>query len=212
MLEQSLQVVNDFLDRLFAYGPILIYVALFLAAFIENLFPPFPGDFFTLAGGAMAADGRLNVWVVFVLIYMGGIGSVMVLYYLGNKYGRSFFKRKNYRYFSGRDIDSLQRWFEKKGAWLLIFNRFLVGTRAALAFVVGISHYNPAKSFIFLSISFLLFNGLLLFSSYLFVANIDKISQYYSTYNQVVWPIVIAAIVLLIGYRIYHERKQKKSS
>jgi membrane protein DedA with SNARE-associated domain len=202
-MEQSFNLINDFLEWLFAYGPFWIYLALLTASFIENVFPPFPGDFFTIAGGALAAAGWLNTLLVFLMVYVGGIGSTMVVYYLGRSFGRDFFIKKDYRLFSRRDIVRLEGWFSRKGAVLLVFSRFIVGARAAIALVSGIGEYNPLRMYIFSSISFCLFNGLLLFSSYIFVVNFDMIAHYYHLYEKVLWPVVIIIVILFIAVKLY---------
>lgn len=209
-MEQSLELINQFLDRLFAYGPFWIYLTLFMALFIENIFPPFPGDFFTLAGGALAAAGRLNIFLVFLMVYLGGIFSILLLYQLGYSYGREYFIRKNYRYFNSADIERLDIWFRKRGDWLLILNRFIVGARAVIAVVSGISRYDRTKMFIFISLSFLIFNSILLFGSYIFVVNFETIAEYYRVYEKTVWPIIIALLVSFILFKIIRTKKNEK--
>jgi membrane protein DedA with SNARE-associated domain len=206
-MEQSLQLINDFLDRLFVYGPLLIYLTLFMASFIENLFPPFPGDFFTLTGGALAASGRLNIFAVFAAVYLGGLASIIVIYYLGANLGRDFFMQKDYKVFSKNDIHRMEDWFQKRGATLLIFNRFIVGARSIIALVTGISRYNPVKAFTFISISFWLFNGVLLFSAYIFVVNFDTIIHYFRLYEKIVWSIIILAIIIVVIVKVRKMRK-----
>jgi len=201
-MEQSLNLINDFLQKLFAYGPVWIYLALLLASFIENIFPPFPGDFFTITGGALAAAGWLNIFLVFVVVYIGGIASTMVVYYLGHSMGRSFFIKRNYKIFSIDDIMRLEKWFARKGPLLLIFSRFIVGARAAIALVCGIGRYSAVRTFSFSSISFWLFNGLLLFSSYIFVINFDTIAHYFHLYEKIAWPIIIGLIILFAVVKI----------
>jgi membrane protein DedA with SNARE-associated domain len=209
-MEQSLNLINDFLDKLFVYGPFYIYLALFLASFIENIFPPFPGDFFTITGGALAASGRLNIFLVFIMVYLGGIISVMLIYYFGRRYGREYFMRKDFRLFSANDIVRLEQWFQRRGALLLIFNRFIVGARSAVALVTGISQYSPLYTFISVSISFWLFNGLLLFSSYVFIINFDTIIGYYRMYEKAAWIIIILIAILYIVYRLSRKKKSEK--
>jgi len=138
-MEQFLQSVNDIIERLFVYGPFWIYAILFLSSFIENIFPPIPGDLITLTGGGLAAAGRLNLFMVFIVVYAGGISSMMLIYYLGYARGRKFFIEKNYKLFSREDILRLDKWFLRRGNLLLISNRFIVGFRAAMALVAGIS-------------------------------------------------------------------------
>ncbi len=209
-MEQSLNLINDLLDQLFVYGPVWIYLALLIASFIENIFPPFPGDFFTIAGGALAASGRLNIFLVFITVYLGGISSVMLIYYFGKRYGREYFLRKNFRLFSAEDILRLEKWFQKRGALLLVFNRFIIGARSAVALVTGISRYNPVHTFISVSISFWLFNGLLLFSSYIFVINFDTIIGHYRMYEKAAWTIIILIAVLYVAYRLSRKKKREK--
>jgi membrane protein DedA with SNARE-associated domain len=211
-MEHSLHIINDFLDQLFAYGPVWIYLALFIASFIENIFPPFPGDLFTLTGGALAASGRLDIITVFFVVYLGGIGSVMLVYYLGYHYGRDFFVRKNYRAFSADDILRLEAWFIRRGAVLLLFNRFIVGTRSVVALITGISRFSPMRTFTYVSVSFWLFNGLLLFSSYVFVINFETIIEYYKLYERIAWPIIILAVAGLIIYKFRKIRQRGRKS
>ncbi len=206
-MEQSFQLVNNFLDKLFVYGPVWIYLALFIALFIENIFPPFPGDFFTLTGGALAAAGRLNVYLVFLMVYLGGIASVMVVYYFGLKVGRGFFIRKNYRFFSAKDVVRMEDWFQRRGAYILLLNRFIVGGRSVIAIVAGISRYSPALMLLYTSVSFWIFNGLLLFGTYIFVVNFETIVYHFHIYEKIVWP-----VVLLIGATIVYLKLRKNKS
>ena len=207
-MEQLLHLSNNFIDELFVYGPLWLYLFLFISSFVENIFPPIPGDLITASSGALAASGRLNIFVVFLVAYAGGILSMMFVYYLGRSRGREFFLRKNYKMFSKDDIIRLESWFQRRGVLLLIFNRFIVGVRAVLALVAGISRYNPIKKFIYVSISFWIFNGLLLFSSYLFVINFDTVIKYLKLYEKITWPIIVIVIITFI---VYKYRKAKKN-
>ncbi len=206
-MEHWFDLINKFLESLFAYGPIWVYLILIAASFIENVFPPFPGDFFTLAGGALAAADWLNIFLVFLMVYVGGIGSTMVVYYLGHKYGRGYFLKKDYKLFSAADILRLEGWFNRRGGLLLVFSRFIIGARAAVALVSGISKYNALKFCFFSSISFWVFNSILLFSSYIFVISFDTIAHYFRAYEKIAWPIIIIAFILLLVWKIWKSRK-----
>jgi len=209
-MEQTFQLINNSLDKLFVYGPFWIYLALLIALFIENIFPPFPGDFFALTGGALAASGRLNIYMVFLMVYLGGIASVMLVYYFGHRYGRDYFIRKNFRLFSADDIARLEEWFKRRGGYLLLLNRFLIGGRSVIILVAGIGRYNPWLTYIFASISFLIFNGILLFGSYIFVVNIETIITHYRMYEKIVWPIVILIAVALAYWKLKRNASNDK--
>ena len=42
--------VQQFAEWITSYGVIWVYLAIVLASFIENIFPPFPGDTVTIVG------------------------------------------------------------------------------------------------------------------------------------------------------------------
>ena len=92
---ENVQQVSEWLDWIFAYGSGWVYVVLLVACFIENVFPPFPGDSFIVVAGVLVALGRLDLALSGIVIAVGGVSSVMLMYYLGRRFGRDFFIRKN---------------------------------------------------------------------------------------------------------------------
>ena len=190
--------INELLDFIFSYGPVWVYLAIFAACFIENVFPPFPGDSFIIAAGALVGVGRLELVLTFLIIMAGGLGSVMLIYHFGKRHGRDFFVRKNYRYFSVDDIAKVEAKFHKWGAMILVVSRFVVGFRSALALVAGIGKYDPAKMLIFSAVSYCLFVGLLMYAAITLVENLDLVEEYINTYNMIVWPALIVGLVLFI--------------
>src|SRR3990172_13041023 len=102
------QQITLFLDGIFRYGAIWVYLVIFAACFIENVFPPFPGDSFIAAAGGLVALERLDFALTMIIVLAGGVSSVMVLYFFGSNYGRKYFERKNFKYFSVKDIELME--------------------------------------------------------------------------------------------------------
>jgi membrane protein DedA with SNARE-associated domain len=193
----SLSHFNAYLDFLFSHGPIWAYVILFATCFIENVFPPFPGDSFVVAGGGLVALGRLDLTMTMVVIVAGGMASVMLIYYTGRNYGRDYFIRKNFRYFGADDIRRMEKKLARWGAVILILSRFVVGLRTVIALAAGIGRYPTVGMAIYTTISYILFTGLIVYLSMNLVEHFDAIAYYFGAYNKVVWPMLI---VLAIGY------------
>jgi membrane protein DedA with SNARE-associated domain len=206
----NLYQINDILDMIFSYGSFWVYAAIFLACFIENLFPPFPGDTFILAAGALVAVDRIDLIISFMTVLAGGLISVMIIYYLGKKKGYKFFKKKNYRIFSSDDIDKSELYFKKYGAVIIIFSRFVVGFRSGLALVAGIGQYNLIKMFIYSFVSYLLFGSLLYYISIITVENFDRLAYYIRTYNSIVWPLLILFFILYIIYKLRNTKRMNQ--
>jgi len=208
-MSETYQQIQQGLDFLFAYGPFWVYLMILVACFIENVFPPFPGDTFIVAAGAMVAFRRLDLYISLAVIFIGGLGSTMLLYYLGRRFGRDFFLRKDYKYFSATDILKMEESFARRGALILVFSRFVVGMRAALAIAAGISRYRALPMLIFSAVSYMLFAGLLVFLAFKLVENLGQIEYYFRAYQAVVWAAVAAIVATMVYRRVFAARKGK---
>ena len=204
------QLISEWLDYIFQYGSFWVYALIFVACFIENIFPPFPGDSFIFGAGFLVCAERLDLFPSVMVVLLGGMGSVMVMYALGHKYGRSFFMRKDYKYFSVKDIEKFEINLSRFGAWLMIFSRFVVGFRSAIAVGAGIGRYSPIKMTVYSMISYLLFGGLLFYLSIVVADNFETISEYVRAYNMIVWPLLIIAIVTWIVLKVRKARLEAR--
>jgi membrane protein DedA with SNARE-associated domain len=202
--------INQWLNYVFSYGAGWVYFVLFLACFIENIFPPFPGDSFIAVAGALVAADRLDLVPSLALVLTGGMASVMVMYALGRYFGRDFFMRKDYRYFSVEDIRKFEKNLDRWGAWLMVFSRFVVGFRSAIAVGAGIARYPTAKMIVYSLVSYVLFTGILFYLAMTVVNNLDHIARYFETYNMIVWPIVVVAAAALVVWKIHSVRTRAK--
>ena len=199
--------INQLLDYIFAYGSVWVYLAIFTACFVENVFPPFPGDSFIVAAGGLVALGRLDFTLTLLLIITGGMASVMFMYYLGRRFGRSYFIRKDFKYFSASDIEQMEERFRKWGAVVLVASRFIVGMRVVLAVVAGIGRYPAGRMILFSTLSYLLFAGLLFLAAHKLVENLSAVEYYFTAYNHVAWPLLIGLVALLVVHKVRARRK-----
>jgi len=202
--------ITEFLDEVFRHGALWVYVVLLAACFIENIFPPFPGDSFIVAAGGLVALGRLNFVTTMIIVLVGGISSVMILYYFGNNYGRAYFEKKNFKYFSVRDIALMETKLQKWGAFILVFSRFMVGIRAAIAVAAGVGRYPTALMLFYSTVSYFLFSVLLIFLAIGTVENLELIKVYIVKYNLVIWPILIVIGSVYFLRKFFFFRKESK--
>ncbi len=193
--------INQYLDYLFVYGPGWVYLVIMAACFIENVAPPFPGDSFIVAAGGLVAVSRLDPYLSVLAVVGGGMASVMLIYTLGRRFGRDYFIKKNFRFFSVADIEAVEARFARQGGLLLVASRFVVGFRVALAVAAGIGGYSAVRMFAYTLVSYLLFAGLLMYLGFKLVENLDRIEYYFRTYNYIGWPIVVALVATYVFRR-----------
>jgi len=203
---------SELLTTVDGIRPEYIYLILFAVAFIENIFPPFPGDTFTLIGGYLAATGRLDVWLTLVIVTAGTVASIMLVYYFGYHHGRDYFMRKRFRLFGASDIGKVDGWFDRYGVWTLICSRFLIGGRVGIAIASGISRYPTGKMVVFSSISSLLFGGMLVALAYFMHAYIGKVAGGFELYSKIILAVVGLMVILWIIVWIRRLKNAKKET
>ena len=211
MLELISATFTDLLQLLERTDARLIYLVLFSMAFLENIFPPLPGDTFTIAGGYLAATGKLNVVVTLSTVTAGTLGSVMFVYFIGYLYGRDYFVRKQFLIFNRHDVERVERWFAKFGSWTLLFSRFIVGGRVAIALGAGISRYPTAKMAVFSLVSAVIFHGLLVVFSFAAHSYIHELVDGFNLYSKIILVILTAFVIfwfVVVIRRIRDGRKK----
>jgi membrane protein DedA with SNARE-associated domain len=134
-----LSYLDRFLDLLNSLPDFLIYFLLGLSAFVENVFPPIPGDTITAFGAFLVGTERLHFFGVYLSTTLGSLLGFMSLFWVGRLLGRRFFVERDLWFFKARDIMRAEDWFRKYGYLLILLNRFLPGIRSVISICGGIS-------------------------------------------------------------------------
>ena len=185
----------------------IIYGILLISAFIENLFPPFPGDVVTLAGAFVAGEGNIGYIGVLVSTTSGGLLGMLVLYYLGRSKGRKIFEKRNSKYFGKTALERVEALFRRYGNLILVVSRFFAGVRSAIAIAAGIGDVRPSRMVGLSLISFLLWNGILLGLMIASKSNWEMIMDIGRKYTYLLCTLGIAIGLALVVSRIWPRRK-----
>jgi membrane protein DedA with SNARE-associated domain len=204
-------MVEEIITFLRSVDPIFIYIAVFGIAFIENIFPPFPSDVIVAFSGALSVVASLSLPIVIVCAVAGSTSGFIVMYFIGKFAGDKILEKGKIKFISKEAVFTVERWFQKYGYWLIIANRFLAGTRAIISFFAGMSELDLKRTAILSAISALVWNLILIFVGFYVGHNLSKISEYISTYNKVVFGILIlVALIYLIKILMKRNAKNRK--
>ena len=126
------------------YG-VWVYALLFLIIFAETglvVTPFLPGDSLLFAGGAMAATGAFNIWVLVPLLMVAAILGDAVNYAVGDAVGPRVFTSVDRTSFWQRALNrdhlfKAHAFFEKYGGKAIILGRFVPIVRTFVPFVAG---------------------------------------------------------------------------
>jgi len=199
MLEQIITTLNNLPNG-------IIYFLLFAFAFIEYLFPPTPGDAVMVFGAYLVGIGKLDLLTVYILTTLGSIVGFLTLFFIGKYYGRKFFLKRNYRFFSKEMILQIEKWFQRYGVGLIAVNRFLSGARSAVSLIAGISNMKVSTIILAALFSSMIWNAILISGGYFLGENWHIILTIAKKYNQFI------IIVIILFFLFYLWKKKKKKS
>ncbi len=188
------------------YGT-LTYLFLFIVIFMETGFvvtPFLPGDSLIFAAGAIAAQGALNIWVLYVVLCAAAILGDTVNYWIGHFIGPRAFSG-NIRFLKKEYIDRTHEFYEKHGGKTIIIARFIPIIRTFAPFVAGVGAMTYPKFIAYNVIGGMAWVALFLFGGY-FIGNVPLIKQNFS----LVILIIIFISVLPAVIEIITSRRQPK--
>lgn len=169
-----------------------------------GLFLPFPGDTLLFTAGFFAAEGKLPLaWLLLVVIAAAIIGD-NVGYQVGKRYGPRVFKKEDGIFFRQEHVTRATAFYEKHGGRTVIMARFLPFLRTLAPMMAGVGRM-PVKRFAFYNV----FGGVLWGTGVTLIGywlgnEIPSIDKY-------ILPVVLGVLIISFAPAIYHVFGNKKT-
>ncbi len=144
LIDFILHIDDHLVELVSTYGT-ETYLFLFLIIFVETgvvIMPFLPGDSLIFAGAALSANGSLNIFILFFVIFFAAVIGDTVNYHIGKAFGNKLLNWNN-RFIKKEYIEKTSHFFEKHGGKSIIIARFVPIIRTFAPFVAGIGkmHY-----------------------------------------------------------------------
>ncbi|MFH1601521.1 MAG: VTT domain-containing protein [Candidatus Shapirobacteria bacterium] len=128
------------------------YVGIFGIVFAESglLFGFFfPGDSLLLTAGLLASRGYLNIYYLVILSIIGAIGGDTAGYWIGHKWGRRLFEKKESLIFKKKHLEKAEDFYRLHGGKAIVIARFMPIIRTFVPIMAGVAqmHYDRFVSF-----------------------------------------------------------------
>lgn len=180
-----------------------------IIAYAENIIPPIPGDILIVFGGYLAAEQIVGFSIVLGITTFASVIGFMSMYAIGKYFGdRIDERRKKFwlmRFLDVKYFDKANRWMDRWGQWVIVANRFLVGTRSIISLTAGLTRTKIYQTIINSSVSSLVWNFVLLGLGWLVNENWQIIGHYLNIYGTV----ILSIVVLLVGAKLIYNRFKK---
>ncbi|MCA9491392.1 MAG: VTT domain-containing protein [Myxococcales bacterium] len=139
----------------------VVWGSLFLASFVEYVFPPFPGDTLVVAGAALVVAGGLPLAPAAAAVTLGAVVGGVVDLEVGRKLAASGWIERQAPH-RREDLERIVGWFERHGAMALAANRFAPGIRGLFFVAAGAAGVRRGPAIGWASVSALAWNALLI--------------------------------------------------
>ena len=183
----------------------LSYLGVVLALTLEFV----PAELVLPLVGYWVYQGDMRLTLAILAGTIGGTFGPLTLYALGRYGGRPMIvKYGKFFLIKEKHIEASDRFFEKYGASVAFFARFLPGVRTAISIPCGIAKMNVWKFSIYTFLAMLPITSIYIYLGYMFGPHWEQVGPLVKTY---MLPISIILIILIVIYLLIKKYIGKKT-
>ena len=162
-----------------------------------------PGDTLLLTAGAFAAQGKLPLAWILLIVAVAAIAGDNVGYVIGKRYGRRLFRKQDGLIFRQEYVQRAEKFYERFGSKTMLLAHFVPVIRTFAPIVAGIARMNRAQFVIFDAIGDTAWAIIVTLLGFWFGKRIPNIDHYFLL-------AVGAATLFTFGPLLYHLATDKK--
>jgi len=193
-------VLEAFDSAIRQVGPAAFFF-LGLAAMLEYLIPPVPGDSVVLLGGVYAVRGQQPYWLVFVAVLAGSLLGALANFTIGQWLGARVERNPDRKTVLGISMQSLhdaEARMRRYGDWLIAVNRFIPGIRGLFFVAAGMSGMRRGRVMALGALSAAAHSALLLLLGIALGGNVERITAFVGGWQRAVAGLMAVAVLALV--------------
>ena len=207
-------MINEIIDAVSSWISAVSFLGIFLAAFVETIFPPIPSEvIFPLAGFIAQSDG-LGLEGAIGMGAAGAVGSTVgaiLIYFIALKIGRPAILRVGkYMLIDEAKLQKAESWFKKHGVLAVFVCRMAPGLREIISIPAGLGRMNVPKFIIFTFLGSLIWSICLTVAGFYLGAAQNKFAQQTSGIFDIVMIVIVVIVAAVIGYKYYKRYRSKR--
>ncbi len=164
-----------------------------------------PGDTLLFTAGFFAAQGKLGLPSLLVVLILAAIIGNEVGYEIGSRNGKRVFRKKNGVFFREEYVERAEVFYKKHGGKTIILARFVPIVRTLSAVIAGVGKMPRVQFFIYNVIGAVLWCTSVTLLGFWLGNRIPSIDKY-------LLPVILLASIFTFGPPIYHVWRDKRKS
>ena len=177
---------------------------------LEDFGVPVPGETILIAGAIFAGAGRINIVALGAVAFVAAVTGDNIGFAIGHFGGRALALRfGKYVFLTEERLDKAENFFDRRGAIVITFARFVEGLRQANGIIAGITGMHWLRFLIFNAIGAALWVGTWITVGYFAGNNITTIYHYITLYS---YYVLAALVVLIVGYIVWRRRRRRRTA
>ncbi len=212
MISQLTNLLTQLTALLLAIINQLGYFGIFVGMTIESSFFPFPSEIIMIPAGALVAQGKMNLGIVFAMGLLGSLTGALINFFLAMCLGRTTIdflvsKYKRILFLDKEKIKMSDVYFQKHGEITTFIGRFIPVIRQLISLPAGFSRMNLFKFCLFTSLGAGAWVAILIYIGYLVGNNAALIEQ--NMHIVLIILLILAGIISII-YILLNRRLKRK--
>lgn len=164
---------------------------------LESTMVPLPSELVMPFAGFLAAEGRLNMWLVIFFSGAGSLTGSLVSYYIGKFGGIPLVKNLGkYLLLDEGDLETSERWFSKYGEATIFICRFIPVIRHLISISAGVARMDVRKFCIYTIVGATIWNAILTYTGYLLRENWEVLHHYMRPVSIVIFFLLSIAFAI----------------
>ena len=201
--------MTDLLAWLSSLPEPLLYGALVLAAFAENIFPPLPADTVIALGAFVAARGNGSAIGVWTATMIGNVGGAMMMYGFGRRFGMPWFMQRFPALVPAGTAERMTARFQTQGVLAVIVSRFMPGVRAVVPPLAGAMGVGLVRALLAMTLASGAWYGLVCVLAFRVGANADALLERIAGQQKTVGMVAAAMVLSALAVLWWRARKHR---
>ncbi len=203
-------IVQFLLDMIQSIG----YGGVGLAMFIESFFAPIPSELIMPFAGFLAAQGKMNLWLVILVGWICSYLGSLPFYFLGYRGHRAKInqfveKYGNYFFIKAEEVKRGFDLFHRYGNFFIFFGRLVPIVRTFVSFPAGAIRMNFWSFSALTILGSTAWSAFLAYSGYILGANRELVGWFMKQYEHLIIGVVIVCFLAFVGYKLLWPKYKK---